>query len=131
MKANNGVHSFLKLVADGGVDNSDVSSPETPQPSKGSAQDLTWDEMAVYGVDAASGGGGSSAGGGSGGDRGKDFSGVVDADGIKSVVNGREVTEGSHSSSTLFHVGAKQQSNFQSRLSALIKGNCLSLNRFS
>ena len=129
MKANNGVHSFLKLVADGGVDNSDVSSPETPQPSKGSAQDLTWDEMAVYGVDAASGGGG----GGSGGDRdrSKDFSGVVDADGIKSVVNGREVTEGSHSSSTLFHVGAKQQSNFQSRLSALIKGNCLSLNRFS
>ena len=38
---------FLKLV-DGGVEYSDFSSPETSQP-KGSAQDLTWDEMADFG----------------------------------------------------------------------------------
>ena len=43
VKTNAGVDDYLKLV-DENV--SDVSSPETPQPTKGSAQDLTWDEMA-------------------------------------------------------------------------------------
>ena len=43
-----GAHAFLRLVDGAATEYSDVSSPETSQP-KGSAQDLTWDEMADFG----------------------------------------------------------------------------------
>ena len=105
MKSNDGVNSYLKLV-DGGVEYSDVSSPETPQPIQGSAQDLTWDEMAdCGGCDVND-------------DGAREVNGVeLNEDG--GLVAG-EVVGVINSSSTLSHVDARQQSD--SRLLALIKG---------